>query len=188
MKRKLSKIFGVALTVTLLLSLILAVAPVSAKTLEWGKAVILKEGTFGLPYEIMPGFDVLDMVAAPTDGKLWAVIQEEATPISYIYRSTTSGKTWAKRSPADATATDMMVIAVAPDDSSVVVTAQGDKVFLSTENGEAGTWSEVGDTGAGGNLNTIFGAGAISCVDISAKDGDGYRWMVVGGVDAAPAG
>jgi len=185
MKRKISKIFGVALTVTLLLSLILAVAPVSGKTLEWGKAVILKEGTFGTPYQVMESSDILDMVAAATDGKLWAVMNDEVTPSAQVYRSTDSGVNWSLRSPAG---TDLTRVAVAPDDSSVVVamggTAAGvDKVYLSTENGEAGTWSTVGDTTTTtGNLTAIFTqAGTISSVDISAKDGDGYRWMVVGG-------
>jgi hypothetical protein len=186
MKKKFSKIFAVALTVTLLVSLILAAAPVSGKTLEWGKEVIIREGTFAVPYQIVESSDILDMVAAPSDGKLWAVMNDEVTPSAQLYRSTTSGKTWAKRSPAG---TALLGCAVAPDDSQVVIAFEADQVYLSSENGEAGTWSEVGNIAAGQNLNTIFSAtGAISCADISAKDGDGYRWMVVGGVDGAGVG
>ena len=186
---KLKKFFVIALALVLVAGLMIPTASVSAKDMAWGKEVIIQEGTFSAPTKLaLQGSDVLDMVAAPTDGKLWAIVQDEGTPASYLYRSTNAAASWAKRSPAG---TDLTVVAVSLDDSQVVVAAgttpgTATKAYLTSENGESGTWTDIGDSSAGGNLNASFGVnGTIQCIAISPKDGDGYRWMAVGGDDGA---
>lgn len=182
MKRKFSKILGVALTVALLVSLILAAAPVSGRTLEWGKEVIVKEGTVASPKTVVTGTDVLSLSAGNNGKTLWAVAYQEdiAGEIlqgGYVLRSTTGGATFSMKSPKLGDVyDDIAVVAVSSDDPTVVVAAgkRGDDnyVFLSTDNGE--TWSASNVQDAPGLVT-----GTITCVDIS-EERDDYRWIAVG--------
>jgi hypothetical protein len=166
------KIFGLAVVLVLVASLVMPTATASGKTLEWGKEVTIKVASPGGTTEsIATGSDVLDLSAGDDGKTLWAIVEKESDGSTYVQRSTNSGQKFSKKTPADSAP---VVVAVSPDDPQVVVAAGEDDggdnyVWMTDDNGE--TWS-------GSDVSTLL-TGDITCIDLSYERDDA-RWIAVG--------
>jgi len=143
----------VTLTVALLVSLILAAAPVSGRTLEWGEEVILKASAeVDSPEMITTGSDIIQMVSSPDGEVIYAVVNDDATGQGYLMKSDDSGESFGDETPAngDTDVYDIAVVAVTFGDADYVacagtIDAGGlgtlvNHVFFSDDG--AGGWSE----------------------------------------------
>ncbi|MEE9365961.1 MAG: hypothetical protein V3W44_04660, partial [Dehalococcoidales bacterium] len=84
MKKKMTKIFGVGLTIVLMASLLLSAAPVSAGTLGWGTETILS--TSG---NILASTSNITDMDVSSDGAIWVA----ANITDKLYKSTDGGAT-----------------------------------------------------------------------------------------------
>ncbi|MFH1381933.1 MAG: hypothetical protein ABIH70_03470 [Chloroflexota bacterium] len=172
MLKRISKIWGVVLTVVLLASLMVASVPVSA-ALSWGA----ETGLPGLTDNILApaGSSVMDFAIAPNNTTVYAV---DGTGMR-IYKSTNSGATWSALTTVPAAiGTAITNVAVAPDSSDgsvVAVVADGNEVYVSLNGGT--DWS---------GINPATGLTNIYCIDISPTVAS-KRNLVVGGDDGANA-
>jgi len=96
MKTKLHKILGVALTLSLVLSLgfALSVAPAAADDDEWSAYDIPAEGADG-DYFMDDGIDVVGPITRDMDGYFWAYVELNGGNDEHIAKSLdTEGRTW----------------------------------------------------------------------------------------------
>ena len=167
MKKKLTKIWGVGLTIVLTATLLLSAAPVSAGTLGWGdESVPTSTGNI-----IVDTLNVADL-AISADGTMYAVTGID----SRVYKSTNGGTSWSQLSEVFNGA--LGFVAVAPDDPGLVVVAEtttDDKVWVSTNGGS--TWGDLGIPVEG--TSTIVG-GSWHDVQISNADGAKHYIGVAG--------
>jgi len=167
MKRKLTKIFGVSLTLVMVLSLMVAFAPVATaadyEENDWGE--------WGLP-SLDEGTDVGPMAVAP-DGTLYAAVDDGTDYI--LQKSEDNGYTWDDTNLDDATAV-IVSVAVSPnygEDETVYVGCIDGTVYRVEEAGE-------GDVIAIKDIVDKFGttASALYCIDVWT-DEDDYNWIMV---------
>ena len=165
MKRKISRILGVALVVTLVATLMIAAAPVSASVLKFGAETI--PSTTGKIIDPTYG-NITDMAVA-SDGTTIYITNGTTT----MYKSTDGGWTWA----AITTAVAADLVAVAPDDPDLVVYANAatPKLYVSANGG-----TTFSDLTAGIAVVNIF------CIDVSPASA-GVHYIAVGGDDGAGA-
>ncbi len=177
MKSKLSKIFGVGLTVALLLSLIVVASPVSADTLKWACETDIP----GLPTannQIVANSDVADM-AVSADGKTIYVVTGAA---NLTLKSTDGGLTWTSLTLFKAKTTQANLVAIAPDDPLKVVvvdtsTAGVPHLWYSSDGGSSASLAEL----TGFTLTTIYD------IDI-APVRSGVNLVGIAGITATGAG
>jgi len=168
MKRKLTKIFGVSLTLVMVLSLMVAFAPVATaadyEENDWGE--------WGLP-SLEADTDVGPMAVAP-DGTLYAAVQD-ADSLYTLQKSEDDGYTWDVTELDDAGAV-IVSVAVSPnygEDETVYVGCINGSVYRVEEAGE-------GDVIALKDIVDKFGttASALYCIDVWT-DEDDYNWVLV---------
>jgi len=163
MKTKLSRILGVALTVALLASLFGFAAPVAAQPGDqtWA-AQTIPTGTGNV---ILDASDVAD-IAVSSDGTIYVINNDDgvdADSANAVFKSVDGGQSFT----ACTTNTNgtngrfYNAIAVAPDNSNIVLITDGLDCFLSTDAGSA--WTTLGT-----DVVTSVAAGAeVLDVDVS---------------------
>jgi hypothetical protein len=143
--------------------------PVSAGTLSWGsESVPTSTGNI-----IVNGLDVSD-IAISADGTMYAVTNKDV----YCYKSTNGGASWSKLSKAFNG--NLGYVAVAPDDSGLVVVAENttdNKIWVSTNGGS--TWGDLGHPYDSTTTSNIT-VGAMKDVTISNADGSKHYIGVAG--------
>ena len=169
MKKK--SILGVALTLMLLGSLVAAAAPVSAGTLSWTAETIPSASN-----QVLEACNVSD-IAVTEDGD---VIYAGSGTGALIYKSTDTGSSWSVIDTESGD--DVDLIAVAPDDSDIIVFADtgDDVVWVSTNGGT--TWDQlptVQETGGGAAVQVIKDI-AIS------PEKSGSHYIAVAGHESGP--
>jgi hypothetical protein len=148
MKKKISKILGVALTVVLLTSLMAATVPVSALTLSWGaekSPATLVENT------IVTNINILDI--ATSGSTVYVCTDNSDYP---LLKSTDAGETWAnmKTSTSFPSGVSVKAIGVASDDVDVIaIVTSADEVEYSTNGGSS--WSDLDAPATGAELDDV---------------------------------
>jgi len=172
--KKLTKIWGISLTIVLAASLLFGAVPASAGTLSWGSETV--PTTTG--NVICNGLDIADL-SVSADGTMYAVTGKDA----YVYKSTNGGASWSKLS--ETFAGNLGFIAVAPDDSGIVAVAENttdNRVWVSTNGGS--TWRNLGHPSEG-TINITAGTG---WKDMTMSNADGSKhYLAVAGVGTANA-
>jgi hypothetical protein len=169
MKRKLTKILGVGLALTLVAGLLLAAVPVSAGTLSFTTETI--PSTTG--NVLAPGVGVVDLVGA-SDSTTWYAAPG-ATKANTLYKSTNTGGTWVPQTVTG----NVKAVAIAPDSSDgsfVVILTGANNIYLSTNGGTS--WVALHTAAiqaAMANCHAVAISPAVS----------GIRNVVVGGDDGA---
>ncbi len=165
MKIKLSRIFGVGLTVALLASLLVSAIPVSAATLEF-KA---ETGTPSTTDVIIAqaGTDIVSM--AVKGSTIYAATG--ATGNQTVYKSINTGATWTNLNTTTRwPALPIKLVAVAPDNDQIVVLVTTTENVVYSSNGGA-AWDNLG-----------FTAGTIKAIDISPSVAGVYHLAIGGNV------
>jgi len=130
MKKKLTRIMGVGVTIALLTSLAVVAAPASAADpLVWA-------GELGMPStsatknHLVSGSDVSDIAVGSDGTTIWAV----STASNQTFKSTDGGLKWLRKTPAFATAPQL--VAIAPDDPDIVaIVGDNNKVYATVNGG-----------------------------------------------------
>ncbi|MFC2020885.1 WD40/YVTN/BNR-like repeat-containing protein [Chloroflexota bacterium] len=162
MKTKISKILGVGLTIIMLTSLLVVSAPVSAATLSWGNEGSVTDLIDGIDLVIGPaGVDLVDMAV---NGDVIYGVAGTSLAGNVTYKSTDGGMTWNSLVTSTDYPGDLpLLIAVAPDDSDVVV--------LVTDNGSIDEMFEVYLSTDGGSswdaLDIPDGVDTVNDIDLS---------------------
>jgi hypothetical protein len=172
--KKLTKIWGIGLTIVLAASLLFGAVPASAGTLSWGSETVpTTTGNI-----ICNGLNIADL-AVSADGTMYAVTNTD----NFCYKSTNGGASWSKLS--ETFAGYLGFVAVAPDDSSIVAVAENttqNKVFVSTDGGS--TWGDLGHPSEGSS-NITAGSG---WKDMTMSNADGSKhYLGVAGVGTGNA-
>jgi len=177
--KTIKKFWGVVFILALLSTLLIGAIPqAAADSYAFANARVTPSGT-APSTALAPagGFSILDVAQSGTT--IWAVATDNAN-LFYLYKSADAGATWARVTPGGAPvqASNSTLIAVAPDDPSVVVLVDtgpslGDRVSLSTNGGATFTplTPPVAD---------------INSVSISPLTSQG-RYIAIGGHTAAVA-
>ncbi len=170
MSKKISKIFGVVLTLMVLASLMAVATPASAGTLSISAEsdVPKTEGNILAPV----GTDILDL--AVNGNTIYAATTDTASA-GILYKSTDGGNTWKSlETSTDWSAADVLQVAVAQDDPNVVVTIQENFHVLYSSNG-GNSWSNMG-----------LPTGATALYDIDVSTGTTH-YVAAGGTNATGA-
>ena len=172
--KKLTKIWGIGLTIVLAASLLFGAVPASAGTLAWGSETV--PTTTG--NVICNGLNIADL-SVSADGTMYAVTNTD----NFCYKSTNGGVTWSKLSQTFVGF--LGFVAVAPDDSSIVAVAENttqNKVWVSTDGGS--TWGDLGHPSEGSS-NITAGSG---WKDMTLSNADGSKhYLGVAGMSAGNA-
>jgi hypothetical protein len=174
MKKKLTKIFGVGLSLALLTSLVFGLVPASAGTLQLSMdtpppAII--------PQKAVLGSDIVDMAV---NGRTIYLV-DRGLLSQKVYKSTDGGtSTWSDLTtttyyPTGGNAT-IKLAAVAPDNNDVVAIVNTNNIVYYSDDGGS-TWAEVGIPATNAVVNAI---------DISPLTG-GYYYVAAGGTDGTDA-
>ncbi len=180
MKKRLIKIWGIGLTTILLVSMLLAAAPVSAGTLSFTEKVDAAVPSTTNEF-LAEGSSLLDM-AVSTDGEVIYVLADIGT--DKIFKSVDGGVSWTEvalpTTPSPGLA-DVQLVAIAPDDPDIVVVAgDTDEVYVSTDGGSS--FSSLNDSA--GFITDIVSLDIMYDVAISALSGS-TRYIAIAGVDDA---
>ncbi|MEE8420514.1 MAG: hypothetical protein V3R92_03540, partial [Dehalococcoidales bacterium] len=172
MKKKITRIWSVGLAVVMISTLLLAAAPVSAGQMSFGSETI--PTTTG--NVVLDGTDVSDMAVGSDGTTIWVADAENVT----LQKSTDGGQTFSTKT-APGGFTSVGFIAMAPDDSDiVVVTGNTTLAYVTTDGGS--NW---------GSLGTIQESGQNAVVSILAlaisPDDSGKHYIAVAGIDAGGA-
>jgi hypothetical protein len=179
MKNRIVKIMGLALTLALLASLLIAAVPASAGTLAWtseaGPNPVMNPG----------GYGDLTITSLATSGDGTIYVGTGATAIDTnnpdnpytIWKSTNGGMAWANKDVAANHVTiDTDMVAVAVDDANYVATSDGSDIYISTNGGNS--WGDTGfptaSSGATVKGMDISAAGPEHVLAVAADDGDVY--------------
>ena len=164
MKKRITKIWGVGLTIVLAASLLLAAAPTSAGTLSWGDE--------DLPDEIEAG-NITDVAVFPGGGVIYA-----AHDSGSVFRSTNVGKSWSSITViTDSAVLLPALVAVAPDDENyIAAVAANATVYISDDAGA--NWDTLG-------LITLLN-GRVRDIALSPEKG-GKHTVAVCGANATAA-
>ena len=175
MKKKITKIFGVGLTIVLAASLLFSAAPVSAGTLSWGAESV--PTTTGNVITDNTSMNIVD-IAVADDGTMYLVTGET----NQCYKSTNGGVTWSTLSKNFSN--PLTFVTVAPDDSDYVGVVEGTtpKVWISTDGGS--TWGDLSTPTetVGGFAHTIV---TIEDFTMSTADGSKHYLAIAGTTGAA---
>ena len=181
MKKKISRILGVSLTVSLLASLMVFAAPVSAGDLAWTSDTAMPGGSKQADRLVVSGANITDMAVGPDGDVIYAADGLGKN----LYKSTDSGVTWTALSDPGGSGkvgTSLSKVEVAPDDADVLaIIADDTEVYVSTNGGTS--WTSLGtvqqtDKGA---------ASALFDIAISLPVGSVRYYAVAGEEDTAAA-
>jgi len=183
MKRKLTKIWGVGLTLVLMVSLLVIAAPASAgDPLQWNTETL----PGATNQVVVAGLDIMDFAIA-ADGTTIYAVGAISSVLNKVYKSVNAGRSWIDITGLGGLSADTTFeaefVAIAPDNSDVVAVAQNDSdnctVYL-TVNGGA-TWSSLGiaEDVAGNDAANIYD------LDISSQVPPGIRYVAVAGTAGA---
>ncbi|MFC1980660.1 WD40/YVTN/BNR-like repeat-containing protein [Chloroflexota bacterium] len=169
MKKRINKLLGIGLVVIVLVSLFGFAAPASAGTLSWSdKDIPDDSGKVVIPSTDISDFDISG------DGEIIYAADSES---GRLYRSSNGGKTWSTVDLPSG-ATDPQLVAVAPDNASVMaIVADDNEVYVTTNAGA--TWKTALATVLEGTA-----APALIIYDIALspeKSGDNY--IAVAGIE-----
>ena len=170
--KKLTKIWGIGLVVVLVASLLISAAPVSAGQLSFGSATIPSATNL----VIAAGSDVTDMAVGSDGTTIW--IADGAAPA--LYKSTDGGQTFSSKTRPTGLTTPAL-IAIAPDDSDIVVVG-GDttEAYVTTDGGA--NWATLGAIIETGQTTLA------TMLDIAiSPDDSGKHYIAVAGTDAGGA-
>jgi len=157
MKKKITKIWGVGLTLVLAATLLLSAAPASAGELDWGTYTPFPSTTGNVLVTDNNG--VAD-IAVAEDGTMFLA----STNSTFLYKSTNGGKTWSKLS--ENFSANLTFVAVAPDDSDIVATSNGTEILISKDGGSS--WGNLGTPDASGDtLSNMY--------DLAVSNADGTK-------------
>jgi len=163
MKTKFSRILGVALTLAMVASLFVFAVPAAAQPGEtvW-EVQAIPDGTGNV---ILDASDVGD-IAVSNDGTIYVINNDpavDATTAGSVLRSTDGGNSFTALANVAGTAGWFLTaVAVAPDDSDVVITTDGLNCFISSDAGT--TWTTLGSSAV---VSTGEAAAEILDVDVS---------------------
>jgi hypothetical protein len=163
MKKKLTKILGVALTVVLLTSLLVASTPTSAKPLGFTSE---KHPGNLVENTVVAAISITDMAA--NGDVIYA--STNATPTSTdkkpssLYKSLDGGATWSSLASSTRYPMDVSVkaVSVATDDPDVVVIVTSDDEIKYSSNGGS-SWDDLNNP-----TNSATANATINCVDVSS--------------------
>ncbi|MFC1935008.1 hypothetical protein ACFLXZ_01685 [Chloroflexota bacterium] len=174
MKRKITKIWGIGLTVVLLVSLLSFAVPVSAGTLGWS-ANLVPRGTINQ----IGVFDT-SFVKVASNGDIFVV---ESQTANIVYKSVNGGTIW---TPSVALAGAAVALEVSPDyaNDNTVFTATATQVYISVNGGAS--FSVLGGAIAIPNITSLAvsptytnGSGEVMVGTATAAAGgagDVYIW------------
>jgi len=146
MKRKFSKILGVALALVMVVSMtVVFAAPVAAGEEELTAVDLPVVGVNG-DWFITPTILSLGPIAKAIDGTLYLYMNNTVAADDDLYKSEDDGRTWeATFYDAEVGLTAPIVdIACSPEDADVVYVATATNVYKTDDAGDALSWSEVG--------------------------------------------
>jgi hypothetical protein len=168
MKKKLTRILGVGVTLALLVSLLAMAVPASAGTLYWSAETI--PSTTGRV--LLDGSDVTDI--AVSGDTIYAGVGD-----NYLYKSTNGGVSWSRF----ATTEDTDLVAVAPDDPNIVSYADTTtlNVWVDTYGGSYINYYNLGVPQEG----AAAACTAIHDIDLSIAKG-GVNYIGIAGEESGP--
>jgi len=154
MKKKIPKILGVLLTLVLLVSLTLVLAPAapagaSPATQVWERVYEPRGGVAG-GYVLGTGLTTLGPIDQAVDGTLY-VAQTGATTVSYLMKSTDEGRTWS--TAGRFTVAPIVDLVCSPEESNVLYWATTANVYKSADGGA--TYTTVTPAPAGKTIKSI---------------------------------
>jgi len=150
--KKISKIFGIAVTIALLASMIVATVPASALTLRWfPESDVPKTDDYKLG---TAGIDIVDLAA---NGDV--IYAATANLTGGLYKSTDGGDSWSSLASTTfyqlySSGSDVEQVAVAPDDPDVVAISCANNRVLYSENGGA-SWSGLSVPGTNFDIDDL---------------------------------
>ncbi|MFC2071779.1 WD40/YVTN/BNR-like repeat-containing protein [Chloroflexota bacterium] len=173
MKKKISKMLGVGLTLILLTSLMIA-APVAGSTLSWGSEGSVTDLKDLVSFTLGP--DNVDIVDLAVNGATMYAVPG-ASVANTTYKSTDGGATWSEQSTKTDTIGDVdkttVLVAVAPDDADVVaVVTDQPEVYFSIDGGA--NWDD---------LNIPAAVDSIADIDVSVGP---THYVAIGGNIVGP--
>lgn len=155
MKSKITKIWGVGLTLVLATTMLLFPMPASAGTLGWGAETI--PSTSG---NVLLAGNVLDLAVSGDGDIIYA-----ATGTTSIYRSSNTGESWTGITVYDGS------VALAP---TLIAVAQDDENYIAVAGNSTLVW--ISDD-AGANWDSLLSVSVTAITDIAisvAKSGNHY--------------
>lgn len=165
MKKTISRIWGVGLVLTLVVSLLLWSAPVAADTLEWDDEDIPSTDDFIL----LADEDIVSMAVAE-DGQVIYALTGDTT----IYVSTDKGLTWDDSNAAASEGVDSCdLVAVAPDDPRYIAIVDADDTDVIISDDAGATFDSLGEVN-----DTLTAYTSILAVAVS-RESDDNRWIAV---------
>jgi len=176
MKKRLIKIWGIGLTVILLVTMLLAAAPVSAGTLSFSEKTSGDVPSTTNEF-LADGSSLIDM-AVSTDGQVIYVLAD-ITAGDKIFKSVDGGVAWTEVA-LPTTLANVQLIAMAPDDSDIVVVA-GDtlEAYVSTDAGSS--FATLNDSS--GNItdgtDKLYAMYDLAISPLSGSE----RYIAIAGVD-----
>ncbi|MFC1862062.1 WD40/YVTN/BNR-like repeat-containing protein [Chloroflexota bacterium] len=171
MKMKFTRIMGVGLTLSLLVSLLVTGAPASAGTLSISNETDIPT-TDDFVLVPVAGMDVVDM--AVNGDSIFIGTGNTTYP---LFKSNDGGASWTNlaNSTSFPTGVSVKAVAIGPDDeNTVVVVTSANEVEYSTNGGSS--WTDMNEPGTGNVL-----------VDIDVSGGSGDKYIAVCGTDGTDA-
>jgi len=148
LKNKITKIWGVGLTLVLATTMLLFPMPASAGTLSWGSETI--PSTSG---NVLADGDVVDLAVSAGGDVIYS-----CNGTSIIYRSSNRGESWTAIRVIDGVTIDVDLIAVAPDDENYIACA-GDNttgVFVYISDDAGANWDSLGNVTTTTSIDNIY--------------------------------
>jgi len=185
--KRITKFWGVGLVLVMLVSLLVAAIPAyAADPLQVNSGSSKLPSTSDGKLHLINDVSIEDFAIANDGTTIYAVGHVSTSDNSVLYTSTDGGWNWTENSASSFSINNTDLVAVAPDNPSVVVvvdTTSATKAAYYSSNG--GTrWTSLGEPAdVGGN-----GANAIYDVDISPQTSSGIRYVVCSGRGAAADG
>jgi hypothetical protein len=187
MKKKFSKILGVALTLGIVLALVVGFSfPAAADPgeNEWSKLSFPDEGSDGDWFYDSTITEGPGPIAMAMDGTLYcyAEVEISGTAEKHLFESDDGGRTWSKTDyENDVTGDTIVDIAVSSLDADILYVTDGALVYW-TENG-GGKWEEVAQISLEDALDDAGGTQVITSVDV-AYNSDEDPYVFIGTMDA----
>jgi photosystem II stability/assembly factor-like uncharacterized protein len=179
--KKLSRIWGIGLTLVLLASMLVMAAPVSAGTNSFSEEKGLPSTTSNIL--IADTLNIVALEVSADSGTMYAAATDGAGT-DKLYQSTNQGASWSSVSLPDAI-DGISFVAMAPDDEDIIVVSDGTLVYISENGGSSfNLMNDVDDEikDADDTLAAIFD------IAISPLESGSTRYVAVAGTDDSGVG